>query len=60
MTGCSILEGTKPTQEIELLVAEFRNLHPTIGPGQDRTEYKQQDFIQRILHLYLLAGVGQK
>src|SRR5271157_3243422 len=53
----AVVIGKEPTQKIEFLLAESRDLNPTIRAGNNRTQNQQQHFIQWVTHFALLAGI---
>src|SRR6056297_2250057 len=57
MTGRSVLEGEKPTQQINLLLPVKRDRRPPIRAGNHRAQNKQKNFVQRVRDLGLLARV---
>jgi hypothetical protein len=54
---CAVLERTEAAQQCELLGPEQRDLGETLCTGQRRKQTQQQDLIERIGNLALLARV---
>lgn len=56
---CTVLEGAKAAQEVELLLAEEGDVDEAVGPGEYREQRQQQDLGQRILDFPTLAPIVQ-
>ena len=52
-------KGTKPAQQIELLLAEAGDVGDRLGPGQHRQKAQEQHLGQRVHHLPALPDVRQ-
>jgi hypothetical protein len=55
--GRSVTERPKPTQKINLLLAEPRNIHERLRSAQNREQTQQQYLVQRIGDFATLARV---
>jgi hypothetical protein len=52
-------KGTKPAQEIKLLVTKAGDVGDGFSPGDHRHKAQQQHLIQRISYLRTLPTIGQ-
>ena len=55
----AVLERPEAAQKLELLAAEQGDIDEGLGPGQHREQAQQQDLVERVGHLALLARVLQ-
>ena len=55
----AVLERQEAAQELQPLLAIDRNIHPAVGTAEHRAQTQQQDLLQRIEDLGLLARVVQ-
>jgi hypothetical protein len=56
---CAVLERTEATQKLAFLAAEQGDIDKCLGPGQHGEQAEQQDLVERVGHLALLARVLQ-
>ena len=55
----AILEWAEAAKKRQFLGTEKGDLGETLGPGQHRQQAQEQDLIERVSHLTLLAGIMQ-
>ncbi len=55
----AILERTEAAQKLALLAAEQGDVDHGLGPGQHGKQAQEQDLVERIAHLALLARIFQ-
>ena len=55
----AIAKRLESTKEIELLLADQRDIDDHLGPGQNRQQTQEPHLIQRIYHLRPLTWVRQ-
>ena len=57
---CAVLERTEAAQKLAFLAAEQGDIETNVlGPGQHGEQAEQQDLVERVGHLALLARVLQ-
>ena len=57
--GRAVAKRPEPAQQLELLLAEARDVDEGLRPGQHREQTQQQHLVERIDHLAGLARVRQ-